>query len=282
MKWGLHIRKRSKINEKFADMHVHTRASDGWLTSEEAVKRAKEAGLVAVGIADHDSIDGLDAALKASKRHGVEVIPGVELSAEAEGTEIHIIGYHIDWQDEQFRKRLREFQEFRKGRARQMVDKLRELGIDITYEEVLAAAGGGVIGRPHVAQVMVERGYVQNPDEAFDRYLGSGKPAYVKKFELSPTEAIQMIQRIGGIPVLAHPKFGGEDLLPELIRHGLRGIEVYHSQHDPAEVSRYKRLAREHNLLVTGGTNSHGFDVSIGSVRVPYKLVEKLKEQLKR
>jgi hypothetical protein len=270
------------MKEKFADMHVHTRASDGMISPEEAVKLAKEAGLVAVGVADHDSIDGLEAALEAGKRYGIEVIPGVELSAEAEATEVHIIGYYIDWRDRQLRKRLRKFQEFRKDRARRIVDKLRELGVDLTYEEVLAVAGGEVIGRPHVAQVLVKRGYVQNPDEAFDRYLGSGKPAYVKKFELSPAEAIRMIERIGGIPVLAHPKFGGEDMLSELVSHGLRGIEVYHSQHGPSEISRYKRLAREHNLLATGGTNSHGFDVAIGSVRVPYKLVEMLKEQLKR
>lgn len=270
------------MKEKFADMHVHTRASDGMISPEEAVKLAKEAGLVAVGVADHDSIDGLETALEAGKRYGIEVIPGVELSAEAEATEVHIIGYYIDWRDRQLRKRLRKFQEFRKDRARRIVDKLRELGVDLTYEEVLAVAGGEVIGRPHVAQVLVKRGYVQNPDEAFDRYLGSGKPAYVKKFELSPAEAIRMIERIGGIPVLAHPKFGGEDMLSELVSHGLRGIEVYHSQHGPSEISRYKRLAREHNLLATGGTNSHGFDVAIGSVRVPYKLVEMLKEQLKR
>ncbi len=264
--------------KKFADMHVHTNASDGWLSSEEVVKRAHELGLAAIGIADHDSVDGIEKALVASEKYGVEVIPGVELSSEFGPAEVHILGYLIDWRDREFGNRLRKFQEARRARAKRMIAKLRKLGVEITYEEVAAAARGEVIGRPHIAQVMIKHGYVRSMDEAFERYIGDGRPAHVPKYRLSPREAIRMICRIGGVAVLAHPVFAQvDDLIHDLAEWGLRGIEVYHSEHDSATVERYEALAKELHLLITGGTDSHGFDVSIGTIRVPYELVEKLR-----
>jgi len=267
--------------EKFADLHVHTRASDGDFPPEDVVRLAKEAGLAAVGIADHDTIDGIGPALEAGKKYGIEVIPGVELSTQVGDAEVHMLGYFIDWRDEQFRGRLHVFREARRTRARQMVEKLCRAGVKIPYEEVLNAAGGGAVCRPHIAQVMLKHGYVETLQEAFERYIGVACPAYVKKYQLSPAEAIEMIHRARGISVLAHPTFLNPDILPMLIKEGLRGIEVYHSKHDASAIADFKRLAQQYNLLVTGGTDSHGFDVPIGAVRVPYELVEKLKTEQK-
>lgn len=275
------LQEMASKRSKFADLHVHTRVSDGWVPPEEAVERAQRAGLAAIAIADHDSISGVQAAIWAGNRYGVEVIPAVELSSGIDNLELHILGYYIDWQNKWFANKLSKLQEFRKERAMMIVDKLRELGVDIDYNLVIAI-DGGVVGRPHIAQVMVDRGYVRTTDEAFDKYLGTGKPAYVSKYQLSPTDAIKMIKKVGGIPVLAHPLFARADhLLPELVEDGLRGIEVYHSKHDATTTEHYEQLAKKYGLLMTGGSDSHGIgEIPIGHVRVPYSIVEKLKEEL--
>ncbi len=268
--------------KKFADLHIHTRASDGRLLAEEVVRQAREVGLAAIGIADHDSVDGIEAALGAGKKYEVEVIPSVELSAYLDGFELHILGYLIDWRDEKFRAMLRKFQEVRLNRAKQMVERLRGLGLDISYEDVLAEAGNGAVGRPHVALALLKRGHVESINGAFERYIRPGGPAYVDKYHLPSAEAIEIIRRIGGVSVLAHPLYGfREEMLPELLKQGLGGIEVYHSKHDIFSTRRFEGLARRHNLLVTGGSDSHGSEVPIGMVRVPYKLVEKLKAERK-
>lgn len=268
--------------KKFADLHVHTRASDGGMLAEEVVRRAREVGLAAIGIVDHDSVNGIEAAFEAGKKCEVEVIPGVELSTYLDDSELHILGYFIDWRDERFRAMLQNFQEVRLNRAKQMVERLRGLGLDISYEDVLVEAGDGVVGRPHVARALTKRGYVESTDRAFELYIDAGGPAYVDKYRLPSAEAIEMIRQIGGVPVLAHPLYGfREEMLPELLKQGLGGIEVYHSKHDIFATRRFEDLARRHNLLVTGGSDSHGLDVPIGTVRVPYKLVEKLKAERK-
>jgi len=268
---------------KFADMHVHTRASDGSVAAREVVKQARELGLAAVGIADHDSIEGIGEALEAGEEFGIEVLPAVELSSEAGGLEVHLLGYYMDWRAEPLLAKLGEFQKARLERAKLMVERLRKLGVGITYEEVLELAGGGVVGRPHLAHAMLKHGYVRTFDEAFDRYLRTGGEIYVPKYRLSPAEAIGLIRAVGGIPVLAHPVFAPtEELLLELVEHGLKGIEVYHSKHDAYATARFERLARRYDLLITGGTDSHGFDIPVGMVRVPYELVEKLKEEAGR
>lgn len=267
--------------EKFADLHVHTRASDGELPPEEVVRLAKEAGLAAVGIVDHDTVDGIGPALEAGKEYGIEVIPGVELSTQAGDEEVHMLGYFIDWRDEQFRSRLCAFQEARRARAKQMVENLCRMGVKIPYEEVLRASGGGAVCRPHIAQVMLKHGYVETLQEAFERYIGADCPAYVKKYQLSPVEAIEMILKARGIPVLAHPISLNPDLLPKLVEEGLRGIEVYHSKQDAPATADFERLAQRYNLLVTGGTDSHGSDVPIGAIRIPCELIERLKTERK-
>jgi hypothetical protein len=245
-----------------------------------AVEQAKDAGLAAISIADHDSVSGIEAALWAGKKHGVEVIPGVELSSEFEGRELHILGYFVDWRDRRFQKKLLAMQEARVDRAKTIIDRLRDLNINISYNTVIVIAGGA-IGRPHIAKALLDRGYVRTMQEAFEKYLIPGKPAYVEKYQMSPAEAIRMIRRVGGIPVLAHPYFANADeMLPELIEQGLLGIEVYHSRHGAAVVRRYEQLARKYDLLIAGGSDAHGREVPIGAVRIPYELVEKLKEEL--
>ena len=265
---------------KLADLHIHTSASDGWFTPDMAVEQAKDAGLAAISIADHDSVSGIEAAIWAGKKHGVEVIPGVELSSEFEGRDLHFLGYFVDWHDKRFNKKLLTMQEARVDRAKKILDRLRGVNINISYNVVIVIAGG-TVGRPHIAKALLDRGYVRTMQEAFEKYLIPGKPAYVEKYQMLPAEAIRMIRRVGGIPVLAHPYFANADeMLPELVEQGLRGLEVYHSKHDAMVARRYEQLAKKYDLLVTGGSDAHGREVPIGAVKIPYELVEKLKEDL--
>ncbi|MEA1904641.1 MAG: PHP domain-containing protein [Candidatus Hadarchaeota archaeon] len=265
--------------KKYADLHLHTNASDGELPPGEMVKMAKEAGLAAVGIVDHDTVDGIEPARRAGKRYGVEIISGVEFSCQGRKSKFHILGYCIDWREPGLLDRLRNFQEDRRHQIRGMVGKLQKLGIDLSYEEVLKLSGGGSIGRPHIARAMLRRGYIRTPQEAFDRYLRAKMPAYVGRYELEPREAINLIRAVGGAPVLAHPIYGGVEELPWLVRQGLRGIEAYHSDHDSRATRLYLQLARKHGLLVIGGSDSHGADPPVGSIRVPWELVEELKRE---
>jgi len=265
---------------RFADLHIHTNLSDGWLTPLEAVEDANRAGLAAISIADHDSVKGIEAAIFAGKKCGVEVIPGVELCSEFEGQELHILGYFIDWKDKWLREKLLTIQEARVDRAKRILDRLRDLNINISYNTVIVIAGGAV-GRPHIAQALLDRNYVRTVQEAFEKYLGISRPAYVERYPLSPAEAIGMIRKVGGISALAHPVFARTDeVLPELVDQGLQAIEAYHSRHDVAATRHFEELAKKYDLLIVGGSDSHGREVPVGAVRIPYEFVEKLKEEL--
>ncbi len=268
------------MTQKFADLHVHTSASDGIYSPEEVLRRAKEAGLAAVGISDHDSVEGIRAALDVDEKYGVEVVPGIELSSERGENEVHILGYFFDWNDEQFKALLSTIQKIRLWRAEVMVGKLQNLGMEISFDEVLAESKGGSIGRPHIARVMLRHGHVKTLEEAFEQYLRYGSPAYVGKYEMGMEEAIKLIRKLRGIPVLAHPVFSKvDDKLPELVKAGLRGIEAYHSRHDEATAKRYVKLAEKYGLVVTGGSDSHGPEDPIGCVRAPYESVQQLKAE---
>lgn len=268
--------------QKFADLHVHTNASDSIYGAEEVLQLAKEAGLAAVGIADHDSIDGIKAALELEDKYGVEVIPSIELSSEHGETEVHVLGYFCDWNDGQFQALLSTIQKIRLWRAEVMVGKLQNLGMDISFEEVLAESKGGSIGRPHLARLMLRHGHVKTLEEAFEKYLRYGCPAYVGKYDMRMEEAIRMIRGLRGIPVLAHPVFSKvDDRLPELVKVGLRGIEAYHTKHDQATTKHYVELAQKYGLIVTGGSDSHGPEDPIGCIRVPYEFAQQLKAERK-
>ncbi|MCD5401699.1 PHP domain-containing protein, partial [candidate division NPL-UPA2 bacterium] len=210
--------------EQYIDLHVHTHFSDGSFSPQEVVECAVKNNLMAIGITDHDSLKGIGPALTSSRKYRLEVVPGVELTAEADNKEIHILGYYIDWCDKGLRDKLRMLREVRVERAKKMVGKLQELGVDIFFPEVEGVAKGGAIGRLHLAQVILQAGYVYSVEEAFRKYIGDRAPAYIKKYRFTPEEAMKLIVGVGGIPVLAHPSLLGDDeLIPRLIKDGLRG-----------------------------------------------------------
>jgi len=264
------------------DLHIHTIFSDGTYTPEEAVFRAKRLGLVAISITDHDSVAGLASALVAGKRLGIEVVPGVEMSTDVGEDEIHILGYLLNWKKEDFLRQLEKFQAARANRNQKLLRKLDDLGMRVDYREVRKLAPRGVISRLHIARLMVEKGYVRSIGDAFEQWLNPGKPAYVQKMKLPPFEIIELLLKAEAIPVLAHPFLSHrDDLIPHLVKAGLKGIEVYHSAHNPQMVAHYKRIAQKHHLLITGGSDCHGEakdKVLMGKVRVPETLLIDLKK----
>lgn len=276
------------------DLHLHTSVSDGVLSPSRIVRYAKEKGLRAIAITDHDTIDGNGEALDEGAKLGLEVIPGVEISAQFDVGSMHILGFFIDIGNKELREKLSLLQETRAKRNPKMVQKLRELGMEISYDEVLHASGGGQVGRPHFAQVLMKKGYVNTVQEAFDRYLGKGAPAYVDKFRFDPKEAMGLIREARGIPVLAHPftlhipsPHQLNALLFELVQLGLMGIEISYPEHTKEQISLYKGLAEKHGLLVTGGSDYHGIEANKGEIgvgsrdlRLSYSMVEAMKEAL--
>jgi predicted metal-dependent phosphoesterase TrpH len=255
------------------------------------VNYARNKGLQAIAITDHDTIEGLKEGLLEGERIGLEVIPGVEISAEHSPGSMHLLGFFIDIHHPALKERLEYLQKARAERNPRMAEKLNKLGIDITFDEVLQASGGGQVGRPHFAQVLIEKGYVRSFQEAFDRFLKKGAPAYVEKMRFSAEESIHFINEANGVAVLAHPntlQLNGyselENLILRLVKKGLRGIEAYYPEHSALEVAQYKTIAERHGLLVTGGTDYHGIEkngldigVGRGEMRLPYSIVENLK-----
>jgi len=273
------------------DLHLHTTASDGVMTPSEIVNYAKNKGLQAIAITDHDTIEGLKEGISEGERIGLEVIPGIEISAEHSPGSMHLLGFLIDVNHPILKERLEYLQRARAERNPRMAEKLNKLGINITFDEVLKVSGGGQVGRPHFAQVLIEKGYVRSFQEAFDRFLKKGAPAYVEKMRFSAEESIHFINEANGVAVLAHPntlQLNGyselENLILRLVKKGLRGIEAYYPEHSALEVAQYKTLAERHGLLVTGGTDYHGIEkngldigVGRGEMRLPYSIVENLK-----
>lgn len=265
------------------DLHTHTTASDGMLSPEQLVETARQAGVQVLAVCDHDSTEGVAAAVAAGERSGVEVIPAVEINTDVDQGEVHVLGYFLDHRQEWLQVFLGKLRDGRVNRARLMVEKLHALGIKIDFARVRELARGA-IGRPHVAWAIVEAGAAKSVDEAFTRYIGRNGPAYVERLKVLPEEAVQVILRAGGIPVLAHPGWGfHEGLIPQLVAAGLEGLEVYYPDHTPAMQAHFLSLANQHNLLVTGGTDYHGegfaTKAAIGSQYVPPEVVEKLKER---
>ncbi len=266
-----------------ADLHIHTTASDGLLNPEEVLKWAKVKRLTTIGITDHDTVNGIIPAIEASPKYGIEVVPGIELSTLYEEEEIHILGYYIDYNAEWFLETLRKIQNSRYERASRIVDKLNEMGVNITLEQVKDIAGTGAIGRPHIARAMIVKGYINNIKEAFQGYIGKGCPAYVERYKLSCQEAIEMIRKLGGVSILAHPGLiKNKALIGKIISLGIDGIEAYHTKHDDETVRNSLAIANARNLLITGGSDCHGIRLNnepiIGNCTVDYKYVQQLKE----
>ncbi|MBW1659941.1 MAG: PHP domain-containing protein [Deltaproteobacteria bacterium] len=246
------------------DLHSHSTVSDGSFPPEEVVKMAAEAGLSGLALTDHDNIGGVETALRAGKMNDILVIPGVEISAEFDRGTCHILGYFFDPTDETLRKKLAYLQQARAERNPKIAKKLQDLGIDITYEEVQAIAGSEQVGRPHFARILMNKGIVKDFNEAFERFLGKDKAAYVDKFRYSPEEAFEMIQAAGGVVVLAHPYTLNlsddelTDLLEKWVALGLQGMEVFYPDHTEEMIERYSRIANAFGLIKTGGSDFHG------------------------
>lgn len=265
-----------------ADLHTHTSFSDGTETPDRVIELAMQAGLSAIAITDHDTLEGLPQAEAAARQHGVELIPGIEMSASMDAIEVHLLGYWLNAAHPGLQQHLSEQQARRMNRAREMVTRLQRMGLQVTAEEVFALAGEGTVGRPHVARALLNRGYVSTMAEAFERYLGPKGPAFVPGSPLPPSRILQVIREASGVPVLAHPVYLKDDtLIDGLVEQGLAGLEVYHSSHTPELIQRYEQIAKRLHLLATGGSDYHGNakeGAAIGAVKVPYALVEGLKQ----
>jgi predicted metal-dependent phosphoesterase TrpH len=245
------------------------------------VIEAARRGLSAISLTDHDALGGIEEALDAGREHGVAVIPGVELSVQVDGKDLHVLGYLMDHQDPDFSREVEKFRAYRDRRGREMVEKCSSLGVALSYERVKEIAGIGAVGRPHVAWALFEAGHVQSPEEAFARYIGEDCPCYASKYQLEPAEAFRLITQAGGVPVWAHPGLESRDnLIPVFVSGGLKGLEAWHPRHPPSVVERYVALARQHGLLVTGGSDDHGHPGSpgaLGSQPVPEEVVAELR-----
>jgi 3',5'-nucleoside bisphosphate phosphatase len=256
------------------DLHLHTSASDGLLSPGELVDRVAAAGVSTCSVTDHDTVAGLDAAAAAAAARGLRFLPGIEITAVADGRDVHMLGYGFDPASAPLASFLIAQREERRLRVQRLFGRLAALDMPVDEAQVLAAAHGRVIGRPHVARAMIAAGYVATVTEAFERWLGSGQPAFVPRSGAAPEEVVALVQRAGGLAAMAHPGLTKRDaLIPRLVAAGLDAIEVWHSEHDDRETARYRALAAEHGLLMTGGSDFHG-DLAdrvcrLGSVGVP-------------
>ncbi|HWD18770.1 MAG TPA: PHP domain-containing protein [Verrucomicrobiae bacterium] len=267
---------------RFADLHLHTFFSDGTFSPEELAERGARLGLVAMALTDHDTIEGCERMAAACEKHGVEFVVGAELTAEYEGKEVHLLGYFLDPANEKLRRELRRFQAVRQSRIEEMVRQLNRLNVPLTAESVFRLANCRSPGRPHVGRALVQEGLCANLDEAFDRFLKKGRPAWVPKCKIDAHDAISLIHQAGGLAVLAHPALNqGDAMIPGLAALGLDGLECFHTKHVGRLPEHYMALAAEHHLLVTGGSDCHGFSKGkplIGGVKLPIIYFEKLKQ----
>jgi hypothetical protein len=244
-----------------ADFHTHTNASDGRLTPGDLVRLAVSRGVRILAVTDHDSTEGIAEALAVAAEYpGFTLVPGIEMSTDIPGDEIHVLGYFLDYENPEFQATLANLRNARRDRGRMMVEKLHAMGIDIPWKRVEEFAGDGSVGRPHVAQALVEMGYVSTFQEAFDRYIGRNGPAYVERTKLTPVQAIEMLVRARALPVLAHPASQSnlDELVEQLRAAGMLGIEVYYQDYDQTTCARLAAAAERHGLLKTGGSDFHG------------------------
>ncbi|MBC7225738.1 MAG: PHP domain-containing protein [Thermoflexales bacterium] len=266
------------------DLHVHTTASDGSLTPAQVVRLALEQGLAAIALTDHDTVEGLAEAWAAASGTGLEVVPGVEISSDWPVGDFHILGLYIDPWDGPFNECLQSMKAARLGRARKILERLAALGMPLEWDEVARfCTGNCAIGRLHIARAMVQRGYVSDVHQAFQRYIGRDGPAYVPRLRMTPVEVIGLIRRAGGVAVLAHPAASGVvEYIPILASMGLQGVEVWYPDHSPEDVRLLFQLARQYHLLVTGGSDFHGLEsgagAPLGSVDMPLQVLWQLQQ----
>ncbi len=264
-----------------ADLHVHTTASDGQCTPQEVVAMARAIGLRAIAITDHETTLGVRPAQEAARGSGLTVVPGVEISTESSLGEVHVLGYFIELDGQGLEDRLRDLREGRLQRAQRMLAKLAAIGLPLSWDRVRELAAGESVGRPHVARAMLEKGYVSTIDEAFALYIGPQGPAYVERMRVTPPEAIGMVRRAHGVPVLAHP-LQVVGLVPSLVKAGLQGLETSYTGYSVEEVQYLEAIARQHGLTSTGGSDFHGEGVTcgvLGGATVPFEVVDELRRR---
>ena len=264
------------------DLHAHTVFSDGLFTPEELAAEAARLKLTAVAITDHDAVGGIDRAIAAGRQLQLEVVPGVELSCNTNGVDVHVLAYYVDYTQPAVQEFFEMVRQKRAERAEKMVAKMKELGVNVSLEQVREQAQGAATGRPHVAQALVEAGAVRTIEEAFQRYIGYDGPAYFPKMQLSPKEAMDFIHKHGGVAVVAHPgTYHNDGALYAAIAAGADGIEVWHPDHAPRNIDHYREVATKNGLLMTGGSDCHGGrklgKVYLGSVTVPYSCLQAVK-----
>jgi 3',5'-nucleoside bisphosphate phosphatase len=268
----------------FADLHLHTNFSDGTFSPEELAAQAARFELKAIALTDHDTVEGCTRMALACEQNGIEFIPAAELTAEINGTEVHLLGYYLDTANPELLTRLAECQQVRQERIRHMVTRINEMGIPLAVEDVFDLANCRSPGRPHVARALWQREFCGSIDEAFERYLKKGRPAWAPKFKMSTQQAIDLIHRAGGLAVMAHPGLTrADDLIPDLASQGLDGLECFHTKHTQTMSQNYTALAKRLKLLMTGGSDCHGTAKGkplIGTVKLPYEYVEKLKTRV--
>jgi len=266
---------------KYADLHLHTVYSDSTYTPQELIAASVKAGLSAISVVDHDTVEGIAPTIAAAKKENIEVVPGIELSAEYEQSEVHILGYYVDCANKELLLKLAKVQQNRIDRIHKITEKLKELGLALEPDDVFKQGTGGTVGRLHVARAMVEKGLVSSTYEAFQKYLGDKGPAFFLGFRVSPQEAVSLIRNAGGVPVLAHPcTLHNDELILKFISCGIMGLEIYYPEHSQGMINLYLDIAKNYNLLVTGGSDCHGkgkSEVRIGSIKLPYELVEEIK-----
>jgi predicted metal-dependent phosphoesterase TrpH len=267
------------------DLHTHTVASDGTYRPSELVAEAARRGVRVLAVTDHDSTDGLAEAIETARAHPpLTIVPGIEINCDVEAAEIHVLGYGMDYEAAWFQDFCRAQREDRRARVYRTAERLADLGLPIDVERVFALVQEGSAGRPHIARVMLERGYVKTVREAFDRYLAAGKPAHVPRRKLTPEDAVRLLRRAGGAPVFAHPGLADRDaLIPSMVEAGLMGIECYYSEHSPAQRGAYLDLCRRYDLVATGGSDFHGPQVraaTLGHPTVPLVVWDALQAKM--
>ena len=265
---------------KFADLHLHTQFSDGTFTPEELVLHAQKNSLACIALTDHDTVEGCARAAAACAMVKMDFIAGAELTAEHDDTEVHVLGYFLDAHNQELLHKIAKFQAVRQNRIHEMCAALNKLGVPLRAETVFALANCKSPGRPHVARALVKEKLIGSLDEAFERFLKKGRAAWVPKTKMSALESVELIHQAGGLAVMAHPGLNRTDeIIPDLVAAGLDGIECFHTKHSTVMSERYLEIAEKFHLLVTGGSDCHGFSKNkplIGTVRVPFLYVEKL------
>ncbi len=268
------------------DLHMHTNYSDGIYSPEELIVKVKDAGVDLISITDHDTVDGIEESIEIGKHHGIEVIPGLEISSDIRDREVHILGYFIDPNNFELGEYLKFFRAERIKRAARITEKLNALGLSLSLDDVMDVAKNSAVGRPHIAKALVNKRLVSNYFEAFSKYIGNNCPAYERKVHVSPRSAFKIISDAGGLSFIAHPGNLPDTIMIELIEAGLDGIEVVHPSHLPYQVKHYRGIVNEYFLLESGGSDFHGGDrndyENLGKYTIGISKVEAMRKQLLR